>query len=70
MKKELLKVDNSTIYELDHNMLSLEIEGHEPIHAHYTSESVIEDLKRNFIGCDINPRAVEITLQRLNDARS
>jgi hypothetical protein len=50
MKKELLKVDNSTIYELDHNMLSLEIEGHEPIHAHYTSESVIEDLKQ-ISGC-------------------
>jgi hypothetical protein len=43
MKKELLKVDNSTIYELDHNMLSLEVDGHEAIHAHYTSESVIED---------------------------
>lgn len=35
-----------------------------------TTAEVCKDLKRNFIGCDINPRAVEITLQRLNDARS
>lgn len=35
-----------------------------------TTAEVCKDLKRNFIGCDINPRAVKITLQRLNDARS
>jgi DNA modification methylase len=35
-----------------------------------TTAEVCKDLKRNFIGCDINPRAIEITLQRLNDARS
>ena len=35
-----------------------------------TSAEVCKDLNRNFIGCDINPRAVEITLKRLNDARS
>jgi len=35
-----------------------------------TTAEVCKDLKRNFIGCDINQRAVEITLQRLNDARS
>lgn len=35
-----------------------------------TTAEVCKDLKRNFIGCDINPRAVEITLKRLNDARS
>lgn len=35
-----------------------------------TTAKVCKDLNRNFIGCDINPRAVEITLQRLNDARS
>ena len=35
-----------------------------------TTAVVCKDLKRNFIGCDINPRAVEITLQRLNKARS
>ena len=35
-----------------------------------TTAEVCKDLNRNFIGCDINPRAVEITLQRLNDARS
>lgn len=34
-----------------------------------TTSEVCKDLNRNFIGCDINPRAVEITLQRLNDAR-
>jgi len=47
MKKELLKVDNSTIYELPHDMLSLEIEGHEPIKAHSipaNREKIIEDL--------------------------
>ena len=35
-----------------------------------TTAEVCKDLKRNFIGCDINPRAVEITLKRLNNARS
>lgn len=35
-----------------------------------TTAEVCKDLDRNFIGCDINPRAVEITLQRLNNARS
>ena len=31
-----------------------------------TTAEVCKDLNRNFIGCDINPRAVEIGLQRLN----
>ena len=35
-----------------------------------TTAEVCKELNRNFIGCDINPRAIEITLQRLNDARS
>lgn len=35
-----------------------------------TTAEVCKNLNRNFIGCDINPRAVEITLQRLNNARS
>jgi DNA modification methylase len=35
-----------------------------------TTAEVCKDLNRNFIGCDINPRAIEITLQRLNDAQS
>ena len=35
-----------------------------------TTAEVCADLKRNFIGCDINPIAIEITLKRLNDARS
>jgi len=35
-----------------------------------TTAEVCKDLNRNFIGCDINPRAIEITLKRLNDARS
>jgi site-specific DNA-methyltransferase (adenine-specific) len=35
-----------------------------------TTAEVCKDLNRNFIGCDINPRAIEITLQRLNDALS
>jgi site-specific DNA-methyltransferase (adenine-specific) len=35
-----------------------------------TTAEVCKDLNRNFIGCDINPRAVEITLQRLNNAQS
>jgi len=35
-----------------------------------TTAEVCKDLNRNFIGCDINPRAVEITLQRLNKALS
>ena len=32
----------------------------------FTTAEVCKDLNRNFIGCDINPRAVEIGLQRLN----
>ena len=35
-----------------------------------TTAEVCKNLNRNFIGCDINPRAIEITLQRLNNARS
>jgi DNA modification methylase len=35
-----------------------------------TTAVVCKELNRNFIGCDINPRAIEITLQRLNNARS
>lgn len=35
-----------------------------------TTAEVCKELNRNFIGCDINHRAVEITLQRLNNARS
>ena len=35
-----------------------------------TTAEVCKDLNRNFIGCDINQRAIEITLKRLNDARS
>ena len=35
-----------------------------------TTCEVALELCRNFIGCDINPRAIEITLKRLNDARS
>lgn len=35
-----------------------------------TTAEICKDLNRNFIGCDINPRAIEIALQRLNDARS
>jgi site-specific DNA-methyltransferase (adenine-specific) len=35
-----------------------------------TTAEVCKELNRNFIGCDINPRAIEITLKRLNDARS
>jgi len=35
-----------------------------------TTAVVCKELNRNFIGCDINPRAIEITLQRLNDALS
>lgn len=34
-----------------------------------TTCEVALELCRNFIGCDINPRAIEITLQRLNDAQ-
>ena len=32
----------------------------------FTTAEVCKDLNSNFIGCDINPRAVEIGLQRLN----
>ena len=35
-----------------------------------TTCEVALELGRKFIGCDINPRAIEITLQRLTDARS
>jgi len=33
-----------------------------------TTAVVCKELNRNFIGCDVNPRAVEITLQRLKMA--
>lgn len=32
-----------------------------------TTAEVCKDLKRNFIGCDINPRAIEITNKRINN---
>ena len=32
-----------------------------------TSMVVAKELGRNYIGCDINPRAVEITNERLNN---
>ena len=32
----------------------------------FTTAEVCKDLNRNFIGCDINPKAVQIGLQRLN----
>ena len=32
----------------------------------FTTAEVCKDLNRNFIGCDINPKAVEIGLKRLN----
>lgn len=35
-----------------------------------TTAEVCKDLNRNFIGCDINPRAVEITKQRLYGTRT
>jgi len=31
-----------------------------------TTADVCKDLNRNFIGCDINPKAVETTISRLN----
>jgi len=31
-----------------------------------TTAEVCQDLNRNFIGCDINPRAIEVTKERLN----
>jgi len=31
-----------------------------------TTAVVCKELNRNFIGCDINPKAIEITKQRLN----
>jgi len=31
-----------------------------------TTAKVCKDLNRNFIGCDINPKAIEITKSRLN----
>lgn len=33
-----------------------------------TTAEVCEELNRNFIGCDINPKAIEITKSRLNKA--
>jgi DNA modification methylase len=32
-----------------------------------TTAVVCKELNRNFIGCDINPKAIEITKARLND---
>ena len=34
-----------------------------------TSIVVAKELGRQYIGCDINPRAVEITNKRLNDIK-
>ena len=31
-----------------------------------TTALVCKELNRNFIGCDINPKAIEITKARLN----
>ena len=31
-----------------------------------TTAEVCKDLNRNFIGCDLNPKAIEITKARLN----
>jgi site-specific DNA-methyltransferase (adenine-specific) len=33
----------------------------------FTTAKVCKDLNRNFIGCDINPKAVEIGIKRLNN---
>ena len=33
----------------------------------FTTAEVCKDLKRNFLGCDINPKAIEIGLKRLKD---
>lgn len=35
-----------------------------------TTAEVCQDLNRNFIGCDINPRAIEMTKKRLDKARN
>ena len=32
-----------------------------------TTAKVCKELNRNFIGCDINPKAIEITKNRLSD---
>ena len=32
-----------------------------------TTAVVCKELNRNFIGCDINPKAIEITKNRLSD---
>lgn len=34
-----------------------------------TTAEVCKELNRNFIGCDINPNAIEITKGRLNGGR-
>ena len=34
-----------------------------------TTAKVCQELNRNFIGCDINPKAIEITKARLNDGQ-
>jgi DNA modification methylase len=34
-----------------------------------TTAEVCKDLNRNFIGCDINPKAIQITKNRLNETR-
>lgn len=34
-----------------------------------TTAEVCKDLNRNFIGCDINPNAIQITKNRLNETR-
>ena len=35
----------------------------------FTTAEVCQDLNRNFIGCDINPRAIEIGLTRLKEEK-
>ena len=34
-----------------------------------TTAEVCKDLKRNFIGCDINPKSIEITKERLKNTK-
>mgnify|MGYP002397796898 CR=1 FL=1 len=34
-----------------------------------TTAVVCKELNRNFIGCDINPKAIELTKKRINGTR-
>lgn len=51
------------------NLEEFEVIKKEENEYYYKFTVVTKELNRKYIGCDINPRAVEITNKRLNDIK-